>query len=75
MISFFFRALFTFFYTHVFFQPSSVSLSYFILAVPMRECLGNHSCMSSLFPVAIPNGTSFFSTVQLHVNKKQFGAR
>ena len=31
---------------------SSVSLSYFILAVPMRECLGKHSCMSSQFPIA-----------------------
>ena len=28
---------------------SSVSLSYFILAVPMRECLGKHSCISSHF--------------------------
>ena len=27
--------------------PSFVSLSYFSLAVPMRECLGKHSCMSS----------------------------
>ena len=26
---------------------SSVSLSYFILAVPMRECLRKHSCMNS----------------------------
>ena len=35
----------------------SVSLSYFILAVPMRECLGKHSCTSSPFPIAILNGT------------------
>ena len=35
---------------------SSVSVSYFILAVPMRECLGKHSCMSSQFPIAILNG-------------------
>ena len=27
------------------FLPSSVSLPYFILAVPMRECLGKHSSM------------------------------
>ena len=39
---------------------SSVSLSYFVLAVPMRECLGNHSCMSSPCPIAILNGPSFF---------------
>ena len=27
----------------------SVSFSYFILAVPMRMCLGKHSCMSFSF--------------------------
>ena len=43
-------------------------LSYFILAVPMRECLGKHSCMSSLFPIAILNGTCLFPTVQLQVH-------
>ena len=40
---------------------SNVSLSYFILAVPMRECLGKNSCTSSPFPIAILNATSFFS--------------
>ena len=39
---------------------SSVSLSYFILAVPMREGLGKHSCMSSPFPIAILNLTFLF---------------
>ena len=34
-----------------------VSLSNFYLAVPMRRCLGKHSCMSSPFPIAILNGT------------------
>ena len=29
----------------------------FYLAVPMRGCLGKHSCMSSPFPIAILNGT------------------
>ena len=33
--------------TPLFLPPSSVSLSYFILGVPMRKCLGKHSCMSS----------------------------
>ena len=48
---------------------SSVPLSYFILAVPMRECLGKHSCMSSPFPIAILNGTSsFLSLVQENIN-------
>ena len=47
--------------TPLFLPSSSVSLFYFILAVPMRECLGKHSCMSSQFPIAILNGTSFLS--------------
>ena len=46
--------------TPLFLQSSFVSLSYIILAVPMRECLGKHSCMSFPFPIAILNGTSFF---------------
>ena len=52
------------------FCPSSaVSLSYLILAVPVRECLGKHSCMSSQFPIAILNGTSsFLSLVQENIN-------
>ena len=44
-------------------------LSHFILAVPMRECLGKHSCMSSQFPIAILNGTSsFLSLVRESIN-------
>ena len=46
--------------TPLFLPPSSVSLSYFILAVPMRECLGKHPCMSSPCPIAILNGTFLF---------------
>ena len=49
---------------------SSVSLSYFVLAVPMRKCLGKHSCMSSSFPIVILNDTSFFHTVQLQVHNE-----
>ena len=40
-------------------HSSSVSLSYFNLAVPVRECLGKHSCMSSPFFIATLNGTFF----------------
>ena len=40
-------AVLFFILTPLFCPSSSVSLSYFILAVPMRECLGKHSCMSS----------------------------
>ena len=55
--------------TPLFCVSSSVSLSYFILAVPMRECLRKHSYMSSPFPIAILNGTSsFLSLVQDNIN-------
>ena len=55
--------------TPLFCVSSSVSLSYFIFAVPMRECLGRHSCMSSQFPMAILNGaSSFLSLVQENIN-------
>ena len=39
---------------------SSVSLSYFIITVPMRECLGKHKYMGSPFPMAILNMVSSF---------------
>ena len=55
--------------TPLFCPSSSVSLSNFILAVPRRECLWKHSCMSSPFPIAILNGTSsFLSSVQENIN-------
>ena len=54
--------------TPLFLPSSSVSLSYFVLAVPMRECLGKHLCMSSQFPIAILIGACFFPTVQLQVH-------
>ena len=38
--------------------------SYFVLAVPMRECLGKHLCMSSPCPIAILNGTFLFREVK-----------
>ena len=44
---------------------SSVSLSNFYLAVPMRGCLGKHSCMSSPFPIAILNGTCSLRALRL----------
>ena len=54
--------------TPPFLPSSTVSLSYFIRAVPMRECLGKHSCMSSPFPIAILNGTCSLPPVQLKVH-------
>ena len=57
---FFVPALLLSILTPLFLPSSSVSLPYFILAVPMRECLGKHSCKSSPFPKAILNGTFFF---------------
>ena len=56
---FFVPALILSIVTPLFLTSLSVSLSYFILAVPMSECLGRHSCMSFPFPVAIL--TYFFS--------------
>ena len=41
--------------TPLFLPSSSVSLSYFIIAIPLHECLGKHSCMSFIFPIAILN--------------------
>ena len=41
------------------FLSSSLSLSYFILAVPMRKCLGQHSCTSSTFSITILDGQCF----------------
>ena len=45
--------------TILFFPSSSASLSYFSLALQMRECLGEHSRTSSPFPVALLNGAFF----------------
>ena len=36
------------------FSHSSVSLSYFILAVPMREFFVKHSCMNFTFSITMP---------------------
>ena len=41
----------------LFLPSSSVWLSNFYLAVPMRGCLGKRSCMSSQLTIAILNGT------------------
>ena len=55
--------------TPLFYPSSSVSMSYFVLAVPMRECLGKLSCMSSPFPIAILNCTSsYLSLVHENIN-------
>ena len=56
--------------TPLFCVSSSVSLSYLVLAVPIRKCLGKHSCMSSSFPIVVLNDTSFFPTVQLQVHNE-----
>ena len=54
--------------TTLFCVSLSVSLSYFILAVPMRKCFGKHSCMSSSFPIVILNDTCYFPIVQLQAH-------
>ena len=50
--------------TPLFFPSSSVSLSYLILAVPKRECLGKHSRTSFTFLIAIMNETLFFRSAR-----------
>ena len=46
--------------THLFLS-FSLSLSYSILAVPMRKCLGKHSCMSSYISYSHTGWYLFFS--------------
>ena len=59
---FFFRAaLLLSILTPLFLPSLSVSLSYFVLAVTMHDCLGKHSRMSSPCPSVILNGTFLFS--------------
>ena len=48
-------------FTLLILSASSVSLFYFILAVPMCKCLGKDLCMSSIFLIAILNGTCIFA--------------
>ena len=65
---FFCSCRFAAFHTHASLLPSSsVSLFYFVLAVPMRECLGKHSCMSSPCPLDILNGAFLFSRGEISV--------
>ena len=67
----FIRARFAFFHTPLFLPPSSISLSYFILAVPMRKCMGKHSWMSSPFLITILNATFCFRSVKAMNNWKR----
>ena len=55
--------------TPLFLPSSSVSLSYFVLAVPMLECLGKHPCMSSPCPIAILNGTFLFREAKQSIGR------
>ena len=41
------------------YMPCSVTLSYFIHAVPMRESLGQHSCTGFTFSITILDGQCF----------------
>ena len=47
---------------------SSVSLSYFNLTLPMRQCLGDHSSMSSAFSIAILKRTLCFRSAETAVS-------
>ena len=65
-------ARFTSFYTHAslltFFVCFFVVCHLFLLAVPMRECLGKHSRIRYTFPISILNGTCFFQMGQLQIH-------
>ena len=50
-------AVLLFIFILLYLPSSSISLSYFNLAVPMRKCVRKHSCMSSPFSIAILNVT------------------
>ena len=60
---FFVSTLLLYIFTLLFLPSSSVYLSYFIIGVPMHECLGKHSCMRSTFPIAVLNGPCFTEIV------------
>ena len=47
-------------FTRLFLPSPYVSLSYFILHVPMHKCLGKHVCMSSRFPIAVLSSILLF---------------
>ena len=68
-LRFFVPALLLSILTPLFLPTSSVFFSYYVhpCSVARHKCLGKHSCMSFPFPIAILNGTCFFSTVQLQV--------
>ena len=53
-----------------FLKSSFVSLSYFVLAVPMLECLGPMFGSSVWVECLGPNGTCCFPTVQLQVHNE-----
>ena len=61
---FFFPAVLLSIFSLFIFPTFSVSLSYFILPIPMRKCFGKHSCTSSAFPITILDGTLFFRSVK-----------
>ena len=68
MTSFFVPVLLFSILKPLFLPPSSISLSYFILAVPMRRKALLHE---SPFHIAILNGTFFFRSVKAMNNWKQ----
>ena len=68
--SFFFRNGFASFHTHNFLLISFFVcfFYYFILTVPIRECLEKYSWTSSSCPIVILIGPCFFLTAQLQVH-------
>ena len=71
-----FFASVAFFHTHASFLTVFVCFfTYVIFAVPMRECLGKHLCMSCSFPIAILNGTCFIRSVKAMNNRKRIAIK
>ena len=64
---FFVRALLLSLLTPIFLPSPSVSLSFFVLAVPMRGCLGKYSCTSS--PISNSHTEWSFSFLSLMQEK------
>ena len=56
------------FCNYIIYLPSLLSLSYFVLAVPMRKCWEQQSCMNFIFYIPILNGTCcFFSAITMEI--------
>ena len=68
--SFFFRSHFASVHTLLLSSYPLFICLIIIFAFHVRKCLGIHSCMSSTLPIAMLNGTCFFSDRAIQVHKE-----